>query len=257
MTDWILTDLTTPGVMILTLNRPDKRNALSIELMNSLLKSLEQAEKNHLTRVLLLKGSGSIFCAGLDLEEARNPSLAEDSSSCVAHLLERLHATPLITIALAQGAAIAGGAGLLAACDFAIGTPEMKIGFPEVKRGLIPALISTLLIKQVSWRKLRELFFLGESISGTEAVHIGLLNEVVSEMDLQSTGLKLAHKILEGAPQAVRLTKELLNTLQDKHLTKELSAAHDVHLKARASSEALEGIRAFQENRKPIWESHE
>ncbi len=245
----------TPEILILTLNRPEKRNALNIALLQQIIDVMDQAEQNLTMRVLILRGAGTLFCAGLDLEEALNHSLADISTEKIAQVLKRINTSRLITIALPHGAAIAGGAGLVVACDFSVGTPEMKIGFPEVKRGLIPAIVSTLLARQVGWRNLRELFLLGNMINGTRAVELGLLNRVVPEAQLMDTGLQLAFQALEGAPQATRLTKELLNHLYAKNLNEEILFAHQLHLDARNSPEAIEGIRSFQEDRKPNWVS--
>lgn len=255
MSQFIIVQYESPAIVIVTLNRPEKRNALSIAVMHEFLEVLTAAEGNPEARVLLIKGAGDIFCAGLDLDEAKNPDVAETSAECVGNVLVRLHNTPLITIAVAQGAALAGGAGLLAACDFAIGADDLKLGFPEVKRGLIPALISMLLVKQVPWRQLREILLIGDPITAAQGCEMGLLTRTVPAGSLASTGLALAYHILEGAPQAVKLTKSLLNAIQDKNFGDELTEAHRIHMLARSSGEAAEGIRAFQEKRAPRWET--
>ena len=256
MSNLVIVEYETPEIVIATLNRPEKRNALNIAMMQELLEMLEQAERDPKVRVLILNGKGKVFCSGLDLDEAVNHSLAETSTEKVAQILTRLNASRLVTIALPHGAAMAGGAGLVAACDIAVGTPEMRIGFPEVKRGLIPALISILLSRQVGWRNLRELFLLGSMISGTQAVELGLLNRVIPEGQLREVGLMLALQVLEGSPKAIEGTKKLLNYLYSKHMNEEILYAHQLHLDARNSSEAIEGIRAFQEDRKPNWTVH-
>lgn len=253
MNNLVQVEYETPEIIVVTLNRPDKRNALNIAMMQEFLDVLDHAEKDTRARVLVLKGAGKSFCAGLDLDEAINHAFSDASTEKVAKVLTRLYSTKLITIALAHGAAIAGGAGIVAACDISVGTFDMKMGFPEVKRGLIPALISTILVRQVPWRELRQLFLLGELVSGAQAVQLGLLNKVVSEGQLRDIGLQLAYQVLEGSPKAVQATKKLLNTLSSKNLNEEVAFAHQLHLDARNSSEATEGIRAFQEDRKPNW----
>lgn len=255
MSQYIIVEYESPSIVIVSLNRPEKRNALSVAVMHEFLEVLTAAESNSQARVMLIKGIGDIFCAGLDLDEARNPEIAEASAECVGNVLVRLHHTPLITIAVAQGAALAGGAGLLAACDFAIGSEDLKLGFPEVKRGLIPALISVLLVKQVPWRQLREILLIGDTLTAAQGREMGLLTLVVPAASLGSTGLALAYQILEGAPQAVKLTKALLNTLQDKGFNEDMAEAHRIHMLARTSGEATEGIRAFQEKCAPRWET--
>lgn len=255
MTGLVLVKNVTPEIIVMTLNRPEKRNALNVALMQEFLTHLDVAEKNLQTRILIIRGAGTLFSAGLDLEEARNPTLTESLWENVSQVLQRILHSPLVTIALAHGSAIAGGAGLLAACDFTIGTPQMKIGFPEIKRGLLPALISTLLVRQIGWRNLRELFLLGDMITGTRAAEIGLLNQVVPEDELETAGFRLVEQILEGAPLAIRLTKKLLNALHSKDLKEEIALAQKFQMEARNSPEVMEGIRAFQENRKPQWTS--
>lgn len=257
MTQLIQVEQYSPAIVIATLNRPEKKNALSIALMNELLEVLTTVENDPKARVLLIRGAGDVFCAGLDLDEVANPALAEVSAECIGRVLDRFHNTSLITIALAQGAAIAGGAGLLAASDFAIGTNDIKLGFPEVKRGLVPALISLLLSKQIPWRKLREILLIGNLLTAEEGCQIGLLNRTVAKDVLLTAGIELANQILEGAPQAVKQTKALLNSIQDRNSHSDFAEAHRVHMLVRQSGEAKEGVCAFQEKRPPRWQVSE
>lgn len=253
MTELVKMRYETPEIVILTLNRPEKRNALNIAMMEQLLGCFEKVEANLTARVVLINGEGPLFCSGLDLDEALDQSVALSSTAKISSSIMRFHSSRLITIALAHGAAIAGGGGIVAACDFALGTPEMKFAFPEVKRGLVPAIISPLLSPQLSWRAVRELLLLGRAINGTKAVEMGLLNDVVPSSQLFEEGMKLAREILEGGPQAIEMTKQLLNRLDSSNLQKEVTSAHQVHLKVRTSLEATEGIRAFREGRNPEW----
>ena len=249
----VIVEYKSPEIMVLTLNRPEKRNALNVDLMQAILDTLDLAEDDTQMRVLMLKGAGKLFCAGLDLDEAADPVRADLSSQNVFQVLKRLKLSRLVTIALPHASAIAGGAGLVAACDIAVGTPDLKIAFPEVNRGLLPALIAPLLVQQVRSRDLQELFILGNTVTGTRAVEIGLLNRVVPEDRLDETGLQLAKEALEGSPETIRVTKKLLNDLYSKHFDEEMLLVHKMHLDARNSTDAAEGIRAFQEKRKPHW----
>jgi methylglutaconyl-CoA hydratase len=254
MPNLIETKQITPEIIVATLNRPEKRNALNCELMQQTIDLFDRAEKDLKTRIIIFKGAGTLFCAGLDLDEVSDPAKATTLTDMVAKVIAKIYTSPIVTIALAHGAAIAGGAGLIAACDFAVGTPELKFGFPEVKRGIIPSIISTILARQLGWRQLRELFLLGNTISGAHAAELGLLNTVVSDDQLESYGLQLAQQVLEGAPQAIRATKQLLNHMYSEHFEAEVLYAQKMHKDGRSYEETIEGIRAFHEKRKPSWD---
>lgn len=241
------------GIPILTLNRPEKRNALNIALLTELCQHLETIQKDPSKRVLILNGTGPIFCTGLDLEEALDGSKAEESAIILTRTLSTLLHMPCMTIAALHGAAYAGGVGLAAACDFSIASEDLQMGFPEVHRGLIPAVIGILLHRQIPFRSLRELFYLGETLDAKRAQSLGLLNDVVSPATLFDSALALAQKLLKGAPQALKETKRLLTDLSYPHWDKDLDIAISYHQKARRSPEAEEGMRAFKEKRRPVW----
>ncbi|MBA3543654.1 MAG: enoyl-CoA hydratase/isomerase family protein, partial [Chthoniobacterales bacterium] len=154
---------------ILTLNRPERRNALTIELMSELASAIEQAEADRNQRVLILRGAGQAFCAGLDLNETTITEKAHQSAEAVANMLLAVSQTRLITIAQIHGAAVAGGAGLMSACDFVVAAERTKIGYPEAKRGLVAGLVMTFLRRQLRERDIRELLFTGDLISATRA----------------------------------------------------------------------------------------
>ena len=161
------------GVQALVLNRPERRNALTIALMKQIYETIEHFSADPAHRVILLRGEGPVFCAGLDLRETSNLETAEHGSEWVGRLLSSLRSTPLVTICEAHGAAMAGGAGLLAACDFAVAADDLRIGFPEVRRGLVPALVSTILRDKLRDGDLRELFLLAEPIGDSACSHDG------------------------------------------------------------------------------------
>ncbi len=154
-----------PGVAELSLSRPAKRNALTIALMTDLLSALDQAEQDTSNRVLIVTGEGGVFCAGMDLEEAQLVDKAPVSSDLIQKMLMRLASSKLITLAKVRGAAIAGGAGIMSACDFVIAEESAKFGYPEVHRGLVAALVLILLRRQLRERDVRELTILGEIIT--------------------------------------------------------------------------------------------
>lgn len=253
MPELIKLDQSRAGMVVLTLNRPEKRNALSIELLDQLCARVENLAAERTNRVLVLTGAGSVFSAGLDLLEASNPDLVQRSAGCVARALQLLRSTRLITIAAAHGGAFAGGAGLLAACDIAIGTSDLKIGFPEARRGLLPALVCATMSPKVREGDLRDLFLVGELIDAARAQQIGLLQRVVEPHRLIEHAVAVAKCILEGGPQTIEATKMLLNQAYQPVASVSSEQMIDVHLGARQSPEASEGLAAFLEKRPPNW----
>lgn len=240
-----------PGVAILALNRPKKRNVLNISLMKAFCEKIEALQNDPSMRVVILTGAETAFCAGMDLYEAADASVEEESALWISHSLRAIYHSPLVTIAAVHGAAIGGGAGLAAACDIVIAAEGTLYGFPEVQRGLVPAQIATFLKRQLGWHQLRELLLLGELVDIKYAQSLGLINHIVPPGALMSEALKWACKALKGAPGAVRMTKQLLTALDHPTIDEELLAAMSYHLEARHSPEAREGIQAFFEKRLP------
>ena len=242
-------------VTTLTLNRPDKRNALNLALLDELAAAIQATEVRATQRVLVLRGAGPAFCAGLDLAEAAaSPDARNRSADMIGTVLAALATSRLVTIAAVHGAALAGGAGLMSACDFAVATTDTKFGFPEVKRGLVPALIMTFLRRQLRERDVRELLLLGQSFPAAHAHAIGLVNRIVAdEAALAAEVRALGESVLQGAPEAIAQTKSLLRALWPSPLATDLERANALHLAARHSAEAREGIAAFQEKRTPNW----
>ena len=253
MTSSILV-LTAGAVTTVTLNRPAKRNALNVELLEQLCSAIKAAEAEAGQRILILAGAGAVFSAGLDLSEAGDPTVAKHSAALVSQTLLALATSRLITIARVHGAAIAGGAGLMSACDFAVATRDAKFGFPEVRRGLVPALIMTFLRRQLRERDARELLLLAEPFDAVRAHAMGLLNRVTAdEAALDAEVQSLVNGLLQGAPEAVAETKRALAQLWPSSVKADLERALAGHLSARHSDEAKEGIAAFQEKRTPKW----
>jgi methylglutaconyl-CoA hydratase len=242
------------GISIVTLNRPAKRNALNAALMEACSAAFEALAQDRTQRVIILRGEGVAFCAGLDLEEVFTASSHEKTARLVARLLRAVYQVPQVTIASVQGAAIAGGAGLMSACDVVVATQDARIGYPEVKRGLVAALVMALLRRQVPERDARELLLLGDVISAERAREMGLVNRVVAREELAPETLALARKVLLGAPVAIANTKKVLDELCPVPFNQELDQALLHHLSGRASSEAGEGIAAFLEKRTPNWQ---
>jgi len=242
-----------PTISLVTFNRPQKRNALSLELIERITEAAEAAAKDPVRRVLILAGNGPAFCAGLDLQEAALPGGAEKSAEALARMYATIGNSPLVTIAAAHGAAMGGGAGLLAACDFVIVAEDVKIAYPEVKRGLVAALVTCLLRRRLSDGAVRELILLGETVSAGQALAMGLVRKIVPGPALSQAALDLARQACGGAPGAIARTKRLLDDLSARPLEEDLQRALRVHLSARNSAEAAEGIKAFMEKREPKW----
>src|SRR6202158_5463406 len=249
----VLIEKQSPQIAIVTLNRPERRNALTIELLNELIAVIKVASDEPHERVLILRGAGAAFCTGLDLKEAANERNAHVTAEMVAKTLVTLSQTRLITIAAVHGAAVAGGAGLMSACDFVIAAEGTKIGYPEVRRGLVAGLVMTFLRRQIGERNMRELLLGSELIDAERAREIGLVNRVVARDDLMSAARKFADSVLQGAPDALAQTKRLIEELWSSSVKEDVDLALKYHLQARESAEAREGIAAFNKKRPPKW----
>jgi methylglutaconyl-CoA hydratase len=248
----VLVENQSPQVTLLTLNRPERRNALTIELMSELTRAIESAAADPAQRILILRGAGKAFCTGLDLVEAVKHD-PHDTAQAVAKLLLAIAETRLVTIALVHGAAVAGGAGVMSACDFVIASDHTKFGYPEVRRGLVAGLVMTFLRRQLRERDLRELLLASELITAERACEIGLVNRVVPVTELDTEVQKTVASVLQGAPGAITNSKRLMEELWSTPVRKDIELALQHHMEARESPEAAEGIAAFNEKRSPNW----
>ncbi|MBA3882301.1 MAG: enoyl-CoA hydratase/isomerase family protein [Chthoniobacterales bacterium] len=249
----VLTEQSSAHITIITLNRPERRNALTIELMSKLIAAVDAASADDAQRVLILRGAGAGFCSGMDLNETADPTKAHESGGMVAKTLLALSQARLVTIAAVHGAAVAGGAGIMSACDFVIAAEGTKIGYPEVKRGLVAGLVMTFLRRQLRERDIRELLLGAELIDVARAREIGLVNRIVPADQLEGEVQKLATSLLQGAPGALANSKRLLEQLWSSPVKEDIEKALSHHMQARESLEAKEGVAAFLEKRKPHW----
>jgi methylglutaconyl-CoA hydratase len=249
----VLIEKQTPQITVVTLNRPERRNALTIELLTELQAAIKVASEQPQQRVLILRGAGAAFCTGLDLKEAADHTKAHSTAEMVAKTLIAISQTRLITIAAVHGAAVAGGAGIMSACDFVLAAQRTKIGYPEVRRGLVAGLVMTFLRRQVGERNMRELLLGSELIDAERAKEIGLVNHVVARDDVMNEAQKFAESVLQGAPGALAQTKRLIDELWWRSVKEDVDLALKYHLQARDSDEASEGIAAFNEKRKAKW----
>jgi methylglutaconyl-CoA hydratase len=245
-------------VAVLTLNRPDKRNALSRALIAELDRLVERAGHDPNIRALVLTGAGTVFCAGMDLQEAteeRGGAEAEQHAVVTlqeyADLIQRVHTLPKPTIAALNGDALAGGAGLMAACDFAIASEQARIGYPEVLRGMVPAVVMFDLTRLIGDRRARQLLLSGGPISATMAFNWGLLNQVTTPDKCLGEAIRIAQGLTASGPLAVAAIKRLLDETEGR--PKSLRGAAAVSAAIRVSDEAQEGILSFLEKRPPRW----
>ena len=245
------------GTATITLNRPDKRNAISCELIDDLLRALQEVETSD-ARVLILTGAGKAFSSGMDLENlkallGRSPEQNLKDSETTVHLFRSLYEFPKPTIAAVNGAAIAGGTGLALLCDFTLAVPEAKFGYTEVRIGFVPAIVSTFLLRQVGEKQARDLLLTGRIFDAEEAAHWGLIKEIVAPEALMLRARELAALLMENSPTSLRATKKLLNDHASGELDEQIETAVRENAAIRTTADFREGITSFLEKRKPVW----
>jgi methylglutaconyl-CoA hydratase len=243
--------------VLLTINRPDKRNALNRDLIAALTAAFEQARDDDEARCVLLTGAGPAFCAGMDLAElASTIDAARDvvwtDALNLARLFDLIYTSPKPTIAVVNGPAVAGGAGLVSVCDLAVASPAAKFGYPEVRRGLVAAMVMPHLLRHVGERLARWLLLTGELIDATEAQRAGLINAVVPAEELLPTADRWARSLAEGGPQALATTKDLLQQLSRQALSVEEAARGSAE--PRLTDECRAGLRAFFDKKPVPWQ---
>lgn len=245
-------------IATISLNRPDKRNAMHGPLIIELLEALKilAADK---TRVLIIDGKGENFCAGGDIGWMQKIAAGSNDENytdaqLLADLLYQLYIFPKPTIVLAHGATLGGGLGLLAAADIAIAAKNASFGLPEVKIGLTPSMISPYVIAAMGERMAHYYFLSGERFGAEEAYRIGLVHQVIEEDGLRSVGVSMAQALLQNSPHALREAKELIRNVAKQPISEGLAQKTAEHLaELRATPEAQEGLFAFLEKRKPSW----
>ncbi|MBI2421828.1 MAG: enoyl-CoA hydratase/isomerase family protein [Candidatus Hydrogenedentes bacterium] len=254
MSDLVLLEQDARGVVTISLNRPEKRNAMNIPLLEALCTAVAASNEDPAVRVIVIRGNGAAFCAGLDLEEAMDTDRSHRSADLVRLMLETVYASPKVTIAAVHGAAVAGGAGLMSACDIVVGTLDAKFGYPEVRRGLVAGLVMTFVRRQLQERHARELLLLGEMINGERAHEIGLINRAVPTDLLNAEVERLVDTVLKGAPGAIANTKRFYDGLWHCAAEADFDKARALHVEVRNGGEAQEGFKAFLDKRKPHWD---
>jgi methylglutaconyl-CoA hydratase len=249
-----------PPAVVLTINRAGRRNALSRGLIAALTDAFTRAGGDPAARCVILTGAGSVFCAGMDLAELQESAAAGGENSPVwddalklARLYDLIYRLPKPTVAAVNGAAVAGGAGLVSVCDLAAAVPEAKFGYPEVRRGLVAAMVMPHLLRHVGERTARYLLLTGELIDAEEARRAGFVNAVVPAAELPDRAQAWARSLAEGGPRALALTKDLLQRFSHQSVSLE-EAAH-ASAAPRLTEECRQGLEAFFAKRPAPWAS--
>lgn len=246
------------AVATITLNRPDKRNAISATMIAELQTALDEIETSH-ARVGILTGTGKAFCSGMDLEmlaAIAQQSAAEnqEDSRRLAKLFRRIWSFPRPLIAAVNGAALAGGCGIATLCDFTLAVPEAKFGYTEVKIGFLPALVSVFLIRQIGEKRTRDLLLTGRIIEAAEAKEIGLVNEIVSAERLLARSKELADLLIAASPASLSRAKRLMTSAAAASVDADLERAVFENARIRCTPDFKEGLASFLEKRKPVWQ---
>ncbi len=246
-------------VCYLTLNRPEKRNALNQELVAELTAAFDKAESDTDVKVVVLKAQGESFCAGADLaylQQLQNFSFEQnlDDSKLLKNLFLKIYQLKKVVIAQVQGHALAGGCGLATVCDFTFAVPEAKFGYTEVKIGFIPALVSVFLIRKIGEHKAKQLLLTGEIIKSPEALARGLINQVVKAEELEQTVFEFAINLIRyNSAQSMQMTKQLIAHVQSLSPEDGLEQAAVMNAHARATEDCKAGIAAFLNKKELRW----
>ncbi|HEX2711837.1 MAG TPA: enoyl-CoA hydratase-related protein [Candidatus Acidoferrales bacterium] len=252
-----LTLNTEEEIATITLNRPEKRNAISTEMIEELLAALDQAEASP-ARVAILTGAGKAFCSGMDLEELsriakQSPEQHLEDSRRMARMFHRLWSFGKPLIAAVNGPAIAGGCGIATLCDFTLAVPGAKFGYTEVRIGFLPAIVSVFLTHQIGPRRARDLLLTGRIVDAEEARQLGLVTAVVPSERLTDSAQELAAALVASSPTSLARTKQLLCSLAAEEIDRELERAIAANASIRSTADFREGVTAFLEKRKANW----
>ncbi len=248
------------GVVTLTLDRPDRRNAFDDALIADLRHTLDRLADDMSTRALVLTGAGSAFSAGADLDWMRRAagfSAAENLADArqLEALLAALDRFPRPTIARVNGAAIGGGMGLVAACDIAIASEQAIFAMSEVRLGLLPAVVAPFVRRAIGERACRRLFLTAERLDAAAALRLGLVHETVADEALDQAVAAVLDQLLQGGPEALAAAKALLIDLRQASFDEAADRTARAIAERRASAEGKEGVAAFLEKREPAWRS--
>lgn len=258
MSEGVLLDIK-DRIGFITINRPEKRNALGPVLVKSLIDAFKEMNENEEVKIIVLRANGKAFCAGADLaylQDLQGFSYEEnlEDSLRLMRLFSMIYSLPKVVIAQIQGHAIAGGCGLATVCDFAFSAPEALFGYTEVKIGFLPALVSVFLLEQIGGAKTQELLLSGELISASKAASLGLITEVVEREFVEKTVIDFAQKLIHtNSSNSMSETKKLLRALTADEREKNLKKAAELNAKARSHKDCIHGISSFLSKTSPDW----
>lgn len=242
---------------IITLNRPEKRNAISPAMIDDLLGALDEAEREP-ARVVILTGAGKAFCAGMDLEALRELASQTQGQHVadaerMGKMFRRVYSFPKPLISAVNGAAIAGGTGLATLADFTLAVPEATFGYTEARIGFLPAVVSVFLLRQVGEKITRELLLTGKIFDAAEAHRLGLVTQVVPQEKLMESARELAQSLIASSPTSLRLTKRIILRWSEKEIERDLAIAIRESAEIRRTADFREGLASFLEKRRPEW----
>jgi len=246
-------------IAIITIDRPDKRNALNDQLVDELTEAFSLAANDKKAKVIILKASGKVFCAGADLaylQQQQNNSFEGNlaDSRNLKQLFYTIYTSKKVVIAQVQGPAIAGGAGLVTVCDFAFTLSEAKFGYTEVKVGFVPAIVMIFLVRKIGETKAKELLLTGNLIEAEEAKYYGLVNRVFPADQLESETLQFAEKLCtQNSGDSMALTKQMMGKIQSLPLNEALEYVAQMNARARATQDCHNGIAAFLDKENVSW----
>lgn len=243
----------------ITLNRPEKRNALNQEMVHELGLAFAKGKEDPQVKVIVLKAIGEAFCAGADLaylQQLQNFSFEEnlEDSRNLKDLYYQIYTSPKIVIAQVEGAALAGGSGLVTVCDFSFAIPEAKFGYTEVKIGFIPAIVMTFLIRKIGEAKAKDLLLTGRILKAEEATRLGMVTRTVERATIEKEVEAFALQLVSGtSSQSIAATKKLISEVQDLTLKEALELAAIENAKARATDDCKKGIDSFLQKQDLKW----
>ena len=246
-------------VAYITINRPEKRNALNAALVADLGSLFDKAEHDNQVKIIILNALGDVFSAGADLDylkqlQANSFEANLKDSNQLKNLFHKIYTHPKIVIAQVEGHAIAGGCGLATVCDFVFSTPESKFGYTEVKIGFIPAIVSIFCIRKIGESQTKQLLFTGDLISAARAKEINLINFITEKNKIEQEVLDFASKLcVSASTQSLALTKQLITNVQDLPLTEALDYAAEMNAHARSTEDCKKGIDAFLNKNQIKW----
>ena len=257
--DLVQIDSTTDGVVFVTINRPAKKNAFDAATIAALHEAFETLHGADRVRAVFIRGAGGTFSAGADLNWMRDAagwseSDNRDDAMGLAKMLKALHDIPALTVAVVEGNAMGGGAGIVAACDMAVAVEGARFAFSEVKLGLIPATIAPYVIEAVGARRARQLFLTANAFDADYAAHAGLIDLVLPEGSVDEFIAMLSDSLTNNAPGAMAEAKRLVNDIAHHKIDSGLLDETAKRIaRARVSDEGREGVAAFLEKRKASW----